>query len=163
MGVQAGSLCCLKAELSGLRDKGPALSVAITGLFVSKATLTQADSCMKPPPQNYEDSPRLLFFILVISRAALSFCLPRGYPSRLCRVGRMIAACYLLTINCRCSFSFFPPMVIRFYYFPCHKKNSFLPTHQSNAGFLICVCLRVSGDTPSHHLCCFKVLLNGMF
>lgn len=162
MGVQAGSLCCLKAELSGLRDKGPALSVSITGLFVSKATWTQADLCIKKKQRLRRLSSTVLYSGY-ISRAALSYCLPRGYPSRLCRVGRMIVACYLLTINCRCPFSFFPPMVIRFYYFPCHKKNSFLLTHQSNAGFLICVCLRVSGDTPSHPLCCFKVLLNRMF
>lgn len=36
----------------------------------------------------------------------LSFRVPRGFPSRPYRVGEMIAACYLLTINCRCLFSF---------------------------------------------------------
>lgn len=41
-----------------------------------------------------------------MSQASLWFRLPRGFPSRLCRAGEMITACYLLTINYRCLFSF---------------------------------------------------------
>lgn len=84
-----------------------------------------------------------------MSHAALLFGLPRGYPSRPCRVGEMIAACYLLTINCRCPF--FSPPVIWLYYFPRHKKNTFLLTHtKAMQGLIFFVCLislRVLADS----------------
>lgn len=50
IGDQAGSLCCLKAELSGLRDRGPVLPLS----FSIRGTLSQSDKEGKRAEQNLE-------------------------------------------------------------------------------------------------------------
>lgn len=101
IGDQAGNRCCLKAELSGLRAKGPGLPFTFPmraralaseeldwQLETQKLRVNQPSSCL--PVFYFSD-------ISLHTHTHTPLCLPRDFPSRLCIVGATVVSCYLLT------------------------------------------------------------------